>query len=216
METKKEFDQEKYWIQRHKSYKGDPRSVGTFALGIKENEAGEAQLLHTVSVTAQLLKKSYSLVLDLGCGYGRVASAFLDAGFEYTGLDISPDAIEQAKTRAPAATFIVQDLATWVPSKMYDVVCVLYVFVHFVDDERWSAFLHNVLASVRPGGMVFFADEFSGERVQKVAHAVVRPFAEYKAILNANRFEFDSGLRSEVIRAAGTPLASHFYFARRK
>lgn len=45
-------------------------------------------------------------VLDAGCGYGR-ASEWID---DYTGIDFSPDFIEQARKRYPGKNFAEADL----------------------------------------------------------------------------------------------------------
>jgi SAM-dependent methyltransferase len=49
--------------------------------------------------------------LDAGCGYGAVYD-FMDrwTNIKYTGVDISPDLIEMAKTRYPSGNFLVADL----------------------------------------------------------------------------------------------------------
>ncbi|MBB2940388.1 ubiquinone/menaquinone biosynthesis C-methylase UbiE [Actinoplanes lutulentus] len=51
--------------------------------------------------------------LDLGCGTGDLAISLAQRGFEVTGIDISPTAIERARAKAAALhldiTFAVQD-----------------------------------------------------------------------------------------------------------
>lgn len=48
-----------------------------------------------------------SKVLDAGCGYGRWSENFDN----YTGIDISPDFIDMAKSKYPDKTFLVADLS---------------------------------------------------------------------------------------------------------
>ena len=38
-----DFDQSKYWIERHDAYRGDPRSVGNMAASVEENARGEGE-----------------------------------------------------------------------------------------------------------------------------------------------------------------------------
>ncbi len=54
-------------------------------------------LLHFFS--SQPLSETSSRVLDLGCGTGRVALHFLEAGYSFTGLDLSPDMLALARIR---------------------------------------------------------------------------------------------------------------------
>ena len=89
------FDQAEYWIARHKRLQRDPRSVGNLAVPLEANVTGERELQQVAAVLAQMFPAGS--VLDIGCGYGRVAHQFIANGHRYTGIDISPDAIAHAK-----------------------------------------------------------------------------------------------------------------------
>ena len=45
-------------------------------------------------------------VLDLCCGSGAAAAPWIEAGFQVTGLDVSPKVLELAATRQPLLTCI--------------------------------------------------------------------------------------------------------------
>ncbi len=45
------------------------------------------------------------LVIDLGCGAGDLAGPVRDAGFDYLGIDVSPDMIALARNRHPDVRF---------------------------------------------------------------------------------------------------------------
>lgn len=45
-------------------------------------------------------------VMDLGCGAGPLTKAFVNAGFEVTGVDTSAELLELARARGPAAHFV--------------------------------------------------------------------------------------------------------------
>jgi SAM-dependent methyltransferase len=46
------------------------------------------------------------LVIDLGAGSGITARALTDAGYEVLGVELSPDMVEFARRRTPAARFV--------------------------------------------------------------------------------------------------------------
>lgn len=50
------------------------------------------------------------LVVDLGAGSGITARVLTDAGYEVPGVELSPDMVELARRRAPAARFITSSL----------------------------------------------------------------------------------------------------------
>lgn len=190
------FHQADYWRGRHDSHEGDPRSVGNLSFTVEENEQAECQLRAVVERAATLLKPA-TTVLDVGCGYGRIADCFTSQGYDYLGVDVSPTAVRQAQERTPDANFVVADLATWDTEGTYDVVTVLYVFVHFVDDGAWEAILERSMKWVRPGGSLLVADHFPPDREQPAAHVVHRPLSDYlsrakaRGLLPDERFKDD-------------------------
>jgi trans-aconitate methyltransferase len=214
--SEKVFDQSQYWIERHEKLRGDPRSVGNLATTLEQNQQGEEAFKKAIAVAARLLAPGRKSVVDLGCGYGRVAGSFIDAGLSYTGFDVSAEALIQAREREPRGTFIETDLLTWSTERRYDVVGVFYVLVHFVKDDDWSTFLRRCMSAVSDGGCLFLADHYPGER-QGAAHYVARPFADYVPELAHGGFVVDDDLAKQV--AAGTPgnaTPRHFRFATKR
>jgi SAM-dependent methyltransferase len=215
------FDQAAYWIKRHRDFLNDPRSVGNMAVSKRANEQGEAVLAKIVQEAAGLARVPRS-VLDVGCGYGRVTASFIASGFDYTGIDVSPDAIAEARRRHPGQIFFVADITSWQAPRRFGLVSVLYVFVHFVDDVHWELVLERMLDWIEPGGGLLFADQFRGERSPMADHVVVRPLASYVPVFDRLGFMLDDDFRSSLAARCSdiglTPyldLVGHFYLARR-
>lgn len=63
-------------------------------------------------------------ILDLGCGYGRLAELLGDGSFAaYVGIDISAVAVAHARARAaPNMRFEVRNLSTWEPGECFDII----------------------------------------------------------------------------------------------
>lgn len=196
------FNQAEYWMKRHRELAGDPRSVGNVGKSLEENYKGEERIKTTVDCAAQLLSPA-STVLDLGCGYGRITDSFLKNGYKYHGVDISPEAIAKARRDYQSATFSVSDLLDWENERTFDVVCALYVFVHFVDDNMWRTMLQRALSWVGPSGSLLIADNFSDVRNQVAQHAVTRPSAEYNEVISCMGFRFDEKFPLKLKQRAG-------------
>ncbi|MCL4379740.1 class I SAM-dependent methyltransferase [Candidatus Marsarchaeota archaeon] len=66
-------------------------------------------------------------VIDLGCGTGIISSLLAKKGAEVTGIDISKNMTEIAKTKVKNARFLVEDIEDMnLPSEYFDIgVCVL-------------------------------------------------------------------------------------------
>jgi trans-aconitate methyltransferase len=93
--------------------------------------------------------------LYVGCGNGRNLLPLLDAGLDLTGLDISPQAIAQLRTRRPdqAGRLVTGDLSALPRAARYDLVIGIQVFQH---GARAQAHQHLSAAAARvsPGGLL--------------------------------------------------------------
>ncbi len=209
----KSFDQVEYWIKRHQRFVGDPRSVGNAGKSLEENLKGEQKVRALVTHAAELLKPA-ATVLDLGCGYGRVADCFYEQGYTYHGVDVSIEATLKAKRDHPRATFATCDLLTWDSPMRFDVVAALYLFVNFVDDAAWLEMLEKSVSWLAKDGVLLIADDFPTERTQSVAHAVARSLSEYESALGKLGFGFDQNFEARLKMDSGIST-KQFKLARR-
>jgi SAM-dependent methyltransferase len=95
-------------------------------------------------------------LLEIGCGAGNLAGWFADRGFDVTGIDISPAAIEWATERAIArARFLVGDVVAELQGT-YDVIIDGHCLHCIIGDDR-ARLLANVHDALAPGGHFFVA-----------------------------------------------------------
>ncbi|KUM33712.1 class I SAM-dependent methyltransferase [Arthrobacter sp. EPSL27] len=93
--------------------------------------------------------------LDLGCGEGADAIWLASRGWTVTAVDVSGVALERAKAHAEERgqggkiTWVQQDLATWVPGELFDLVTAQ--FLHSTA-MPWQQALQVAAAAVRTGG----------------------------------------------------------------
>jgi SAM-dependent methyltransferase len=100
-----------------------------------------------------------SLVLDVGCGPGLVAEAFLRAGYRVLGVDLSRVMLERARLRCAAFA----GRAEFRQGSLFDLTCdapcdasVSRHVLHHVADPR--AFVGRQAVLVRAGGTIVIAD----------------------------------------------------------
>src|ERR671930_27918 len=97
-------------------------------------------------------------VLDAGCGPGLVAEAFLDAGCDVVGVDLSAEMVRRARQRC--ARFGAR--ARFEQSSLFDLredafdAALSRNVLHHVEDPR--AFIARQVVLVRPGGKVLALD----------------------------------------------------------
>lgn len=91
--------------------------------------------------------------LDLACGEGRNALWLAEQGWQVTGTDFSPVAIDKARQRAERqgleAAFHVADATDPAPDGPYDLVIVFYLQL---PAEQRRAAHRNAAAALAPGG----------------------------------------------------------------
>ncbi|RYF73457.1 MAG: class I SAM-dependent methyltransferase [Cytophagaceae bacterium] len=63
-------------------------------------------------------------VLEIGCGSGHLAQRFTTAGYEYTGVDISPQMLALARQRCPGTRFELDDMRTLQLNQSVDAVLI--------------------------------------------------------------------------------------------
>jgi SAM-dependent methyltransferase len=93
--------------------------------------------------------------LDLGCGEGRLSRDLRSLGHEVVGADVSPRAVEAAKTEDPSIPVIVADAAALpFPSASFDLVAA-FMSLQDVDDLHGS--VTEASRVLEPGGRLCLA-----------------------------------------------------------
>lgn len=207
----KTFDQNDFWVKRHQKLHGDPRSVGNTSKSLESNLEAETRIAKSASVIAETLKP-YSSVLDIGCGYGRVAASFCDRGYSYTGVDVSPVAIEQAKEREPRGTYLAGSALDIDIDQTFDLIAILYVFVHFTDDDDWQRLIEKLVGRLNRGGGLLIADQFSETPERPNTHVRLRPLSMYSDLLAEFGLTIDQGFQSKLAKTAENSLNFSSYF----
>jgi SAM-dependent methyltransferase len=94
--------------------------------------------------------------LDVACGEGRNAVWLAERGWEVTGVDFSPLALDRARRMADEhdveVTWVEADVTTWQPSSGWDLVLVSYV--HLPPDGR-GRLMRRCTEWLERGGRLF-------------------------------------------------------------
>ena len=105
-----------------------------------------------------LAPKAGERILDVGCGTGQLTAQLAECGAEVTGLDRSPEMLEQARRNFPSLRFELGDAASFTFSEPFDAVFSNAV-LHWVRDADGVAAC--VSRGLKPGGR--FVAEFGGK-----------------------------------------------------
>lgn len=131
----------------------DPFFTEAYRAGRPPWDIGRAQPAFVELANEGLVKGS---VLDVGCGTGDVALEMAERGHEAWGIDIVPQAIDQAKAKAKLrnleATFLVGDaLELEHLNRTFDTVLDCGLFHGFSDPER-EVYADQLAHVLEPGG----------------------------------------------------------------
>lgn len=93
-------------------------------------------------------------VLDVGCGFGRIAGPLQDRGYQVTGIDVSPVQLRLAEERNPGPRYVQRDMRE-PPSGPYEaIVNVFSSFGYFEHRQEDLAALGAWFQVLRPGGVL--------------------------------------------------------------
>ncbi|HLO34933.1 MAG TPA: class I SAM-dependent methyltransferase [Candidatus Deferrimicrobium sp.] len=156
------FDAKAYWARLHEE--SSLRSVGQSGLPVELNR-------HLYAIARRnvlgFLRRNHAIdppparVFDAGAGTGFWTALWLSLGATTVdGCDLAPAAVERLRASLPGA-FSDGDMADpgVVPGDAsYDLVTVMNVLLHILDDDRFVAALRNVAAAVAPNGRLLLAE----------------------------------------------------------
>jgi SAM-dependent methyltransferase len=118
-------------------------------------------------------------VVDVGCGTGRVTAWLSERGVDVSGIDLSPQMIEQARRLHPGLRFEVGSmLALDLPDGALGGVLAWYSTIH-VPDELLPGVFAELRRVLVPGGLVllgFQAGDESLHRTEALGHAISLDF----------------------------------------
>lgn len=98
--------------------------------------------------------------LDLGCGTGQNTCWLAIEGWDTTGVDISPSAIELARKRADQAdleiSFEAGDARTWQPRRQFDLVFSTHAMPSTESGRRDA--IRTAVSAVKVGGTLYIRE----------------------------------------------------------
>jgi SAM-dependent methyltransferase len=108
----------------------------------------------------ECLQHQRGRVLELGCGSGNNLLPFSDFGWDVTGVDISPEALADARHNlADAGTLIECDLAGAFPlseDELFDAILLPNV-IYYLPRRSFTRLLQECRRRMRPGGVLFLS-----------------------------------------------------------
>ncbi|MDO8588923.1 MAG: methyltransferase domain-containing protein [Armatimonadota bacterium] len=101
-----------------------------------------------------------SAVLDAACGTGNVSEILAEYGYDVTGVDISPEMVEVARSKTGEygpVDYHVQDIAVLELGKSFDLIISLFDSLNYITEpNHLQKALARIAAHLAPGGVFIF------------------------------------------------------------
>lgn len=178
-----EYDPEKFFRARHRKFGFDLRSVGNRTLSAEQNEQMYQQ---AGQVFLELCKREEvdlenANVLDIGCGTGFYAQILMENGVNrYLGVDVMEDRFGTLSERFPQFNFRKVDVAAISLEGSFDLIIMIDVTQHIVDDARFSSAMQNIRSHLTDDGVFVVTSWLTEERIKRTYYEIARPMSYYE------------------------------------
>jgi trans-aconitate methyltransferase len=106
-------------------------------------------------VLARLELRGDEVVLDAGCGTGRVTIELARRGYDVAGIDVEPAMLDVARQKAPGLNWVLGDLATVaLAPAAYDLVLAAGNVMIFLQLGTEAAVVVNLAGAIAPDGLL--------------------------------------------------------------
>jgi SAM-dependent methyltransferase len=130
-------------------------------------------------------------ILEVGPGLGYFVQKYLDWGAgAITGIELTEVGCRSLRTRFPEIEIVHGDICMVETDLVgeHDLVSVISVIYHIVEDPRFERALETLCNCVKPGGYLLIVDAFERRLFPSAKHAKMRSMGAYDRILQENGF----------------------------
>ena len=133
--------------------------------------------------------------LDVGCGGGWFTRAFQRAGYRVTGLDISPEMLDFAQSKALQTglrgEYLLGDITKFRSPKKYDFVTAINDCINYIPKNKIGNAFQNVKNLLKKDGIFLFDVSSEKKFREKIANTVSVDDRDEVTYMSFNRAEED-------------------------
>ncbi len=147
--------------------------------------------------------RSYGVTegLDIGCGGGYFTRAFQRAGFAMTGLDISPEMLDEAQSQAMKeglrGEYLLGDITKFRTHTKFDFATAINDCINYVPKDKLLSAFKCVKNALKKGGIFLFDISSEKKFREKIANTVSVDDRDEVTYVSFNKEEAD-GATMEV------------------
>jgi trans-aconitate methyltransferase len=127
---------------------------------------GEVDFIEDLLRRVPVGRQEGNLVLDGGCGTGRVGIELAQRGYSIIGVDSDPQMLAVARRNGPALQWVLADLADVQIERHPDVVVLAGNVIIFLERGQEEAVLRNLAGQLAAGGLLVAGFQLGGGRIR--------------------------------------------------
>ena len=136
--------------------------------------------------------------LDVGCGGGWFTRAFFRAGYQMTGMDISPEMLDFAQSKAlqegARGEYLLGDITKFRSPKKYDFVTAINDCVNYIPKDKLGKAFQNVKNLLKKDGIFLFDVSSEKKFREKIANTVSVDDRDEVTYMSFNRAQADGAI----------------------
>lgn len=136
------------------------RSFGPDYLKVYPHRDSQEAMQHVRFALEKTNIKAPSLVLDVGCGFGRHSMGLSELGFEPVGLDLSMSLLKKARTESmeikTTSSWVRGDMRTLPFNNSFHAAFNFFTSFGYFDDAENERVLSSIYSILKPNGKFFF------------------------------------------------------------
>jgi len=146
-------------------------------------------------VEEQFGKDKSLKILEIGCGTGNYLKAFLNKGYDISGVDISKEMLEVARKKCNCELYQ-GDMRDFKIEKKFDVILIMFDVLSYVNEnEGIVKTLQNVREHLNENGKLIFLvwnglavlSDPRGEGIREIEKENVKVIRKFTPVLKANK-----------------------------
>lgn len=154
------YDAERYWRDRFKRYGRNIKGPGEEGASEKDNAERYKRVTKVFKKICNDNLKNFEhlKVLEIGPGTGLITEAIFELGVrDYLGVDITDALFTMLREKFPSYKFSKLDISTTDIKDKYDLIVIIDVIEHIVEDEKFIFAMNNLKNSLLENGSIVIA-----------------------------------------------------------
>jgi trans-aconitate methyltransferase len=156
---------ESAWL-RNDVPRGDEYEAQLAARLRGQHPHGEADFIEDLLRRLPVGRRQRPLVLDGGCGTGRVGIELARRGYSIIGVDSDPQMLAVARRNGPTLQWVLADLAEVQLEERPDVAVLAGNVIIFLEIGQEQAVLGNLARQLKAGGLLVAGFQLGGGRIR--------------------------------------------------